>query len=250
MPEIVIHEVFLLGGQRTIWPQLWNSLGWRTSDVIRRSLYSSEDDVNEGIRHDTSGVTLAPPQQLSPFLHNYCNTLDIAQLLEPFDHPTPILLRQPLNRYSRFRVIITPSSLLFTAPFQVPILLELKLELKHSHQYCVVTIQNLEHLSSIAYGTMAPDLNSVPSSPRNVFRSSQTSTASSRRTSQPMGPPPALIVDAGSRSSHVPRDGALLAPVPVMAPQSVAADNTGVGVGPGMFTSGLKQALGKHLSHL
>ena len=101
----------------------------------------------------------------------------------------------------------------------------------------------LEHLSSVPHGTMAPDLNSVPPSPRHGFRSPHTSTASSRRTSQPMGPPPAPVVDAGSRSSHVTRDGAFFAPSPVMTLQSVAADNTGVGFGPGVFLSCLDHAL-------
>src|SRR4051812_24865228 len=88
---------------------------------------------------------------------------------------------------------------------------------------------------------MAPDLNSVPASPRPIPRSSQpASTASSRRASQMMAPPPLPLTSptTASPSSVQPTTatympglgspgvGGIMASVPV-------GDNTGVGAGPG-----------------
>lgn len=65
---------------------------------------------------------------------------------------------------------------------------------------------------------MAPDLNTVPSSPRNGRR---TSTS---RISEPMAPPPAPIATLSSQNL---RENA------ASSMSSTTGDNTGVGVGPG-----------------
>ena len=68
---------------------------------------------------------------------------------------------------------------------------------------------------------MAPDLNTVPPSPRNG-RQGATS-----RISEPMAPPP---IPSTTFSNHIPREtGASL----VSSPSAPAGDNTGVGTGPG-----------------
>ncbi|MCJ1415300.1 hypothetical protein MMC32_001632 [Xylographa parallela] len=72
---------------------------------------------------------------------------------------------------------------------------------------------------------MAPDLNSVPSSPRDAFRSVQSSASSSRRASQMMGPPPAPAALA--------RESTNMIPSLTGQPLNTMADNTGVGAGPG-----------------
>lgn len=72
---------------------------------------------------------------------------------------------------------------------------------------------------------MAPDLNTVPSSPRDAFRSLQSSASSSRRASQLMGPPPAPAALARELTNM--QHGSSGQPFNTMA------DNTGVGAGPG-----------------
>lgn len=85
--------------------------------------------------------------------------------------------------------------------------------------------------------TMAPDLNSVPASPRNVSasqagtRSQQPSLPSSRRASQiyPMNPPPLPLASLGGAipTAALPNSGHL--PFPPLSPGSMSAEsNTGV----------------------
>lgn len=76
---------------------------------------------------------------------------------------------------------------------------------------------------------MAPDLNTVPLSPRDTVQPSnnQTGPSNSRRPSLQMGQPAAL---------NSPRTGSIQPPLryPTVSGDSVAtADNSGVGVGPG-----------------
>ncbi|KAI9881256.1 MAG: hypothetical protein M1830_005542 [Pleopsidium flavum] len=85
---------------------------------------------------------------------------------------------------------------------------------------------------------MAPDLNSVPTSPRNIALSSRpTSTSSSRRASQLMGPPPLpLASPGGSLPQQYTMSGHPPAPpnTSSMASSTTSTlDNAGVGVGPG-----------------
>ncbi|MCJ1398930.1 hypothetical protein MMC11_002131 [Xylographa trunciseda] len=72
---------------------------------------------------------------------------------------------------------------------------------------------------------MAPDLNTVPPSPRDAFLSLQSSASSSRRASQLMGPPPAPAASA--------RESSNMQPSSPDQPSNTMADNTGVGSGPG-----------------
>lgn len=68
---------------------------------------------------------------------------------------------------------------------------------------------------------MAPDLNTVPPSPRNSRR---TSTS---RTSEPMAPPPAPRTSLSSQNLGENSVSA------VSNPNAPTGDNTGVGIGPG-----------------
>ncbi|MCJ1285611.1 hypothetical protein MMC26_004952 [Xylographa opegraphella] len=72
---------------------------------------------------------------------------------------------------------------------------------------------------------MAPDLNSVPPSPRDAFRSLQSSASSSRRASQLANPPTAPAALA--------REFTHMQPSPSGQAHNIMADNTGVGGGPG-----------------
>ena len=74
---------------------------------------------------------------------------------------------------------------------------------------------------------MAPDLNSVPPSPRISLR---TSLSAARRTSQPMAPPPAPL-SSTPMNTHLPSANLPATPVGTSIPTT--ADNTGVGMGPG-----------------
>ena len=82
---------------------------------------------------------------------------------------------------------------------------------------------------------MAPDLNSVPLSPRDAFRSQQASASSSRRASQLMGPPPAPVALPGSAGNGGARDSTHMLSSSPSQSINMAADNTGVGVGPGIL---------------
>ncbi|MCJ1368178.1 hypothetical protein MMC16_007319 [Acarospora aff. strigata] len=84
---------------------------------------------------------------------------------------------------------------------------------------------------------MAPDLNSVPASPRTIASSSRpTSTSSSRRASQLMGPPPLPLASPGG---SLPQQSYLSGQPPAiqassnMANTTASPDNAGVGMGPG-----------------
>lgn len=89
---------------------------------------------------------------------------------------------------------------------------------------------------------MAPDLNSVPPSPRPLAASPRlTSRTNSRRTSQQMGPPalspssPTLNILPSNQSAVNHTSPPLASPITMTAATAGPApgDNTGVGTGPG-----------------
>ncbi|TVY39752.1 hypothetical protein LOCC1_G005480 [Lachnellula occidentalis] len=87
---------------------------------------------------------------------------------------------------------------------------------------------------------MAPDLNSVPPSPRPLSSPRLTSTTASRRASQQMAPPaiaPASLNILPSNQNAVNHTSPPLAspnmPATGGSAGGIAADNTGVGTGPG-----------------
>lgn len=81
---------------------------------------------------------------------------------------------------------------------------------------------------------MAPGLNTVPPSPRDTVQPSniQTAPSASRRPSLPMGPPAAPISSTTGSIQLPPRDP------PFSGDTATAADNSGVGVGPGKERTG------------
>jgi hypothetical protein len=99
---------------------------------------------------------------------------------------------------------------------------------------------NLSRPSSFYFNRMAPDLNSVPPSPRpSASTPHNTSRTASRRTSQQMAPPhPPLStlsynILPSNQSAVNHASPPLSSPTIPIAMAAAPGDNTGVGTGPG-----------------